>query len=263
MGSTTTAVPTRSRRSWLDRALSVLDRLTETATPLSAYALAKETNAPLSTIYGVIEDLVAADLLARNPDGTVWLGSRLYRYGLAYAHSVDLLSVATQEMIALCRDVGESVQVCGRDGDNMVVLAMAEGPGHFRISSRVGTRVSLNWTASGRLLLGHASHAKLKTTFAQLAKPSPSGLAETDPGRLATAAREALARGYAIQAAESDQLFACVAAPIRTSTGDCQATLSIVLPSQKLEIKGARERYVQAVRHAAQRVEAALGYNCS
>src|ERR1035437_2916210 len=122
MGSTGIAPASRNRRSWLDRALSVLDHLTEAAKPLSAYALAKKTNAPLSSIYGVVEDLVAADMLTRNPDGTIWLGPRVYRYGLAYAQSVDLLTVATQEMQTLCREIEESIQVCGRDGDNMVVL---------------------------------------------------------------------------------------------------------------------------------------------
>ena len=85
----------------------------------------------------------------------VWLGARLYHYGLAYARSLDFLSVATQEMHDLGRESGETVQVCGRDGDHMLVLAMADGPGHFQVTSRVGTRVPLNWTASGRLLVGH------------------------------------------------------------------------------------------------------------
>ena len=50
----------------------------------------------------------------------------------------------------------EGVTLCAKNQpDSLVVLAMAEPPGHFRVSSKVGTRVPLNWTASGRLLVGH------------------------------------------------------------------------------------------------------------
>ena len=33
----------------------------------------------------------------------IWLGARLYHYGLAYARSLDFMSVATHEMHDLCR----------------------------------------------------------------------------------------------------------------------------------------------------------------
>ena len=102
----------------------------------------------------IIDDLVEKNMLARNADGNIWLGARLYHYGLAYARSLDFMGVATHEMHDLCRHAGETVQLCGRDGDHMLVLAMADGPSHFQVASRVGTRVPLNWTASGRLLVG-------------------------------------------------------------------------------------------------------------
>jgi DNA-binding IclR family transcriptional regulator len=248
----------RTRTSWLDRALPILDHLLETGAPLSTYAIAKGIGAPLSTIYGVIDAMVEADMLVKRADGSIWLGPRLYRYGLAYARSLDTLGAATQEMEALCRRTGETVQICGRDGDEMVVLAMADGPGHFRVSSRVGTRVPLNWTASGRLLLGHLPEHELEAAFRRAARPSITGLAETDPARLAAAAREAHARRLAVQISESDYLVACVAAPVCNERGECVVTISIVLPGQKLET--APDRYAASVQESSRRIEAALGW---
>ena len=42
--------------------------------------------------------MVEKNLLARTPDGAIWLGSRLYGYGLTYASSLDYLAVAHEEM---------------------------------------------------------------------------------------------------------------------------------------------------------------------
>ena len=144
----------RGRTSGIDRALQILDHLQATGRPATAYEIARSVGAPISTVYVLIDEMIGKRLLGRTGN-LVWLGPRLFHYGLAYARALDLLGVATEVMEALARAVGETVQICGRDDGRMMVLALAEGPGHFRVTSRVGTRVPLNWTASGRLLAGH------------------------------------------------------------------------------------------------------------
>ena len=248
----------RSRVSGIDRALQVLDYLYETGSPAGVYAIAKAIGAPLSTVYVIIDDLVEKNLLSRNSDSTVWLGARLYHYGLAYARSLDFLNVANHEMHNLSRVSGETVQVCGRDGDHMMVLAMADGPGHFQVTSRVGTRVPLNWTASGRLLVGHLPENERLDLFEHCAKSSPTGRAVIDPAILSESARQALQERISIQAGESDYAVACVASPICDDKGICVATISIVLPEQK--ITDNPERYTAEVQASAERIETVMGW---
>jgi DNA-binding IclR family transcriptional regulator len=161
-------------------------------------------------------------------------------------------------MQELCRVSGETSQVCGRDGDHMVVLAMAEGPGHFRVSSRVGTRVPLNWTASGRLLVGHLPESERVGLFRRAARVSPTGRAETDPVTLARNAEIALAHRLSVQLSESDFAVACIASPIRNPEGDCVATISLVVPEQKAVQQA--DRFNEMVRAASEKIEAMLGW---
>lgn len=250
--------PRRKRVSGMDRALQILDHLYQTEKPWTAYAIAKAIGAPISTTYAIIDDLIERGLLTQRGENTVWLGPRLYHYGLAYAHSLDFLSAATHEMHELCREVDETVQVCGRDGDHMVVLAMADGPGHFRVTSEVGTRVPLNWTASGRLLVGHLPDDERLALFQKSAKTSPTKRAETDPAVLARLSHEALEDRLSIQISETDFLVSCVASPIRSRSGECVATLSIVLPEHK--VLENRDVYADAVREGSIKIERALGW---
>jgi len=250
-------LPRRARVSGIDRILQIFDHLQATGRPATAYELAKATGAPVSTLYVLVDDLVEKHLLDRTAAGAVWLGPRLYHYGLAYARSLDLMTVATHEMQALCSEVGETVQICGRDGDEMVVLAMAEGTGHFQITSRVGTRVPLNWTASGRLLVGHLPVEERRTIFRRSATASPTGRAETDAEALTMAAEQSLASRLSIQAGESDYSVACIAAPIRDAAGACLATISIVVPDHK--IAQTAPNLVASVQATAARIEHRLG----
>lgn len=248
----------RSRVSGVDRAFQVMDYLMKSDRPATAYDIAKGIGAPPSTLYEVVDALVGKDVLTRSADGLVWLGPRLYHYGLAYGRKLDLMTVAAREMEALSRLVGETVQICGRDDDMMVVLAMAEAQGHFHVSSRVGTRVPLNWTASGRLLTGHLPRAERLALYRRAARPSPTGRAETSPEKLCDAAEQALADRISIQMSESDFAVSCIAAPICDPEGHCVATVSIVLPEPRANER--RLTFIAAVQEAALRVERALGW---
>lgn len=247
----------RRRTSGIDRVLQILDHLQATGLAATAYEIARSVGAPLSTVYVLIDELVAKRLLDRVAGNRVWFGPRLFHYGLAYSRALDLLRVATGAMQALAHDLGETVQICSRDDGSMVVLAMAEGPGHFNVTSRVGTRVPLNWTASGRMLVGHLPRADRVALFRRCAEVSPTGRAETDPAVLADAAADALARRLCVQIGESDFSVACVAAPIRDAAGACLATISVVLPEEK--VRRGRTRYAKAVQDAALDIEHRLG----
>ncbi|MDX8497150.1 IclR family transcriptional regulator [Mesorhizobium sp. VK4C] len=250
--------PRRSRTSGIDRVLQILDCLQRRGRPATAYEIARDIGAPLSTVYVIVDDMVEKELLDRKDGGLLWLGPRLYQYGLTYARTLDLLNVATQEMHALAQSSKETIQICGRDGDYMVVLAMEEGKDHFQVTSRVGTRTPLNWTASGRLLVGHLPEAERLAIFARSATASPTGRAETDEHVLARASEAALADGLAIQAGESDFSVACIASPIRDNLGACRATISIVVPDLKLRQKD--PDLTSLVRQSAKRIEERLGW---
>lgn len=249
---------TRSRTSGIDRSLQVMDLLTERQVPMSAYELAKAAGAPASTIYRLIDELVERSMLSRVDEGRIWLGPRLMRYGLAYRGRIDMFAEAEREMHALSRRTGEMIQICTRDEGMMVVMGMAEGEGHFRVTSDVGTRVPLNWTASGRLLLGHLSESERLEAFRSSARPSRTGLAETDPETLSRQSREDYLNGLAIQIDSSEESVACIAAPVRDETGACMMTLSVVMPKHRVSDKF--DWLAEQVRSATAAVERAIGH---
>ena len=248
----------RTRVGALDRVLQVLDQLRDRGEPMTAYEIATTSNAPLSTIYGIVEDMVAKRLLDRRDHGAVWLGPRLFEYGLLYANSLDHMSVAAEEMQRLCAEVGETVQICGLDQGMMIVLQMLEGNGHFRVTSRIGSRVPVNWTASGRLLAGHLGTEERVRFFQQFSQPSPTGRAETSPARLAELSGRAFAERLSVQIGESDLSVACIASPVIDLSKKCVFTMSIVLPETK--VKERPDFYAKAVMASAKRIEYRLGW---
>jgi DNA-binding IclR family transcriptional regulator len=249
---------TRSRMSGLLRATQVLDHLVVEGRPVSAYDLAKAIRAPVSTIYGVVDALVQAGLLERDASGAVWFGSRMFHYGLAYGRNVDLLREARIEMRRLAEELGETVQICGRHEGFVVILDMAEASRNLRVSNRIGARVPINWSVSGRFFLTHLPHAARLQVFRESAAPSATGEAPVDPEQFALLVEEARRAGYASQHSGTDAGIACIAAPVNNAAGQCEMTLSIVMPETR--IGEALATYADAVREAAARVETRVGW---
>lgn len=248
---------TRKRVGAIDRSLQILDILTERHQPMTAYDLAHSTGAPVSTIYKLVDELLERGMLSRNVQNTIWLGPRLMRYGLTYRARMDVFAAARQEMNKLAEKLNETIQICARDEGMMTVIGMARGEGHFNVASEVGTRVPLNWTASGRLLIGHLDMAERLQVFTATARPSETGRAEMDPVVLARQSGDEFAARLAVQMSASEFSVACIASPICDETGACLATISIVLPERRA--RTALTEMTQEVQRSATNIEAALG----
>ncbi|TYB84307.1 IclR family transcriptional regulator [Oceaniovalibus sp. ACAM 378] len=247
----------RRRVGAIDRTLQILDILTERQASMSTYELVRATGSPASTIYKITEELVERGMLTRMDANEVWLGPRLMRYGLTYRSKMDFFAAAKREMERLAERIDETIQVCARDEDMMTVIAMARGHGHFNVASDVGTRVPLNWTASGRLLVGHLSEAERLHIFRDCARPSGTGLAEIQPEKLAEISGREFRDRLSVQLSASEYSVACIAAPICDETGACVATISIVLPEAR-----ARANYAQLaeeVQNSASTIEVEIG----
>ena len=250
--------PRKPRTNGIERASRILECLVELGESATAYQIAKCIGAPLSTTYETIALMESIGMLQRSGgEGQYFLGARLLFYGLAYSSHLAEDEVYRREAEALSRATGENVQICIRDGDFMVVSFMAEGSDHFHISSRPGSRTPLNWSASGRLLIGHLP-AEERMEILRRSKPSPTGRAPTDPEELEAACVKAWEQGYSIQIAESDFAVACIAAPVNNPQGECVATVSLVVPESRAKKK--EDELSRLVMESADTIEQQLGW---
>ena len=247
---------TRNRISGIERSLQIFDVLTEFGRPASAYDIAKTINAPISTIYSIVEDLTSRKMLTRDNNNMVWLGERLLRYGLAYEAQMDVLLEARKEMDHLAAHLKETIQICTRDEGKMVVTAMATGNEHFHVASHIGSRTPINWTASGRLLVGYMDEIECLEMFKKHSETSPNNDAIIDPVLLSKTAKKEFTTGLAIQVSLSEFSVSCIAAPIKGRDGSCIATISVVLPEQKASSN--LDYYTTEVQKSANIIELAI-----
>lgn len=245
-----TEAASSERQSGVDRVVHIFEELLRSHAPVRVGDLARRLAAPRSTIYNLVNRLVAAELLeVTDEDGAVFFGRTMQLYGAAYAETNPLQRRARALLETLAAEADATAQLCALRGDKYVVLDSRSGPSLFRIAADVGVPVPLPWTASGRLLLAHLSREEVLALVPASDYRLPDGRLVLPEDFLADIDR-ARRDGHCVTAGLSDRFTRCLAAPIRDRHGVATATLCFVIPRDRPE--GQRRELLDRLLQAAQ-----------
>jgi len=140
----------------LDKALDVLEHLSEQAVPLTQAQLARALSRHPSEIFRVLARLERRRYLRRDPaTGGYSLTLKLFELSRMHTPYEELLKVAQPLMRGLVQTLRESCHLSVLHHDRVLVLAQEESPRPFRLSVEVGSIHSPLHTTSGRVLLAY------------------------------------------------------------------------------------------------------------
>jgi DNA-binding IclR family transcriptional regulator len=229
-GGTSDERASNSREKGLNRVLHMLEFLHATQRAIGIGELAKGLNAPRSTTYTLVRELVDAGLLEMEGDGNrVYFGKKLYLYGMAYMRGNDLLRRGRQEVDALSRETGETSELCMLQSGRYTIVHSSPGTRPFRISSATGLQIPLPWTASGRLLLAGLDRGRIEAMVSQEDLVLPDGR-RLELGDFIDDIARARIAGYCVTSGLVDAYTKCLAAPVFSAPGKVEATMCLVVP---------------------------------
>ncbi len=236
------------------RVLRIFDFLLEAGEPVSMAVLIDALNIPKSTAYELVRTLTAANYMETSGiDGGLFLGRKLFQLGMAYRNQVNLLKDGSQIVRALRDQTGETVQFSVLVEGYMQVLMKEEGIRPIRIVSHIGSRIPVNWAASGRLLVSDFDNEALVKLLKATMTQSPSGKACMDVDLIIEQIRAFRQQGFGVELSEANDHAGCVSAPVIDEHGKCVATISVAVPEQRLAPPN-REVLITAVTEAAVRL---------
>lgn len=229
--------PAGSREKGLNRVLNILEFLHANQRAIGIGELAKGLNAPRSTTYTLVRELVEAGLLELAGDGNrVYFGKKLYLYGMAYMRGNDLLRRGRQEVDALSRETSETSELCMLQSGRYTIIHSSPGTRPFRISSATGLQIPLPWTASGRLLLAGLDRSRIEAMVTEDDLVLPDGRKIELDDFIDDIAR-ARVTGYCVTSGLVDAYTKCLAAPVFSAPGKVEATMCLVVPIDTSEAR--------------------------
>lgn len=198
-------------RTVLGRAALILAAFDDGSPLLGVSELARRTGLPKSTVHRLASELQNIRLLAR--DGSAYrLGEWLFELGRLVPTRRTLSETAQPIMEDLREATHKRVHLAVLDGTDVVYINILGGAS-MGLQSRIGGRLPAHATGVGKVMLAYSSRAvvraQIETGLPQLTSRTVSTGAD-----LTLELRKIRSIGMALEAGESHEGFACVAAPV-------------------------------------------------
>jgi DNA-binding IclR family transcriptional regulator len=237
---------------------SLLDAVARYPGPVSLKILAAETGLHSSTAFRILNAMVDNGFIDRDAAGKYQLGRKLVRLASRVHGKMDLRQIAQPVMARLRDELGETINLTLREGDEVVYIEKATPNRMMHVQQLVGSRAPLHVTAVGKLMLatggdeeceGYAKRTNLPAYTRNTINNLPTLLQET--AKLRTQA-------YAFDNEEAEIGVGCIGSLIYDATGNVVAGLSISAP-----IERRKAEWVTNLLEAARQISEELGHRAS
>jgi DNA-binding IclR family transcriptional regulator len=232
-------------KSVLARGLLLLDVFGQTETELSLAELATRSGLPKPTVHRLVAELVNWGGLERSRGG-YRLSTKLFDLGQRVPRRRDLREAALPYLEDLYEATHENIHLAIADDLDTLFLEKVTGHRSTPIISRVGGRLPLHCTATGKVFMAYGlPDCFRRVAAAGLARLTPRTIAL--PGLLRQDLARVLERGYGVNHEEAEVGVVSVAAPVFDHRRRTIASVSITGNAHRLDV----DRLAPAVRTAA------------
>ncbi|WP_158889884.1 IclR family transcriptional regulator [Amycolatopsis anabasis] len=233
-------------KSVLARGLSLLEAFFSGESELSLGEIADRSGLPKPTTHRLLTELVTWGALERSGRGTYRLGAKLFLLGQLVPRHRMLRQAALPYLEELYRTSQENVHLAVPDDLHTLFLEKLSGRESMAIRSRVGGRMPVHCTATGKVFLAWGGRDRFQRAVAAgLPRLTPRTIVL--PGLLHRDLARTLDRGVGINLEESEPGVVAVAAPVLGPRGQVVAALSITGHAHRLDV----DRCAPTVRAAA------------
>jgi IclR family transcriptional regulator, acetate operon repressor len=213
--------------------------------------------ASLSKIMATIE---REGFARRDAAGRFHLSWRLLALAFGHAQRVGISGVCTPVLQALADETDELVQLAVIEGEHVLFVAKAEGPGQrLRLVPLVGVVAPTHATASGKAWLASLPEAHALRVVRDQGLARVTSRTITSRARLVSELRGIRRNGYAITDGELAEEGRAIAAPIAHG-GRVVGAIAVSGPSFRLTLPRL-QRLAPRVQHAARELEALWPYD--
>jgi IclR family acetate operon transcriptional repressor len=251
-----TGQPAVRRVAAVERALAVLDALSDGSPELGTNEIARRTGINASTVSRLLATLANARMVEHvSATGRYRLGPRLLQLGSVVLSRLDLREVARPQLQALVHATGETATLSAPGEHDAITVDFVQGAASVQSVARLGRPSIGHATAAGKVLLAFGD-AELAP--GRLSAHTPRTI--TDRTRFKTELASTSRQGYAEAVGEREPDLNAIAAPVFDAEGKLAGIVGVQGPASRFDPDAMRAA-VGPLLAAAHAVSAGLGWS--
>ncbi len=248
----------------IDRAVQILEILSNSPNGVSLAELSQKTKIPKSTLFRILFTMQRYSIVNEDRERKVFtLGMKLIYWGNAAHEKIDLKSIAHPHLVSLSYETKESFYLAVLDDDTkeVIIIDRVDTPEVWGIVARLGTRSPFHCTATGQVMTADMREEDLDKLISEkgLKKFTPKTI--TSKTALKRKLKKVREQGVAVCDREYKNDLIAIAVPIYDHTGKVVASLMTAIPKNKTNnTDKVVEELVKALRREGLNISRKLGY---
>jgi IclR family acetate operon transcriptional repressor len=235
----------------VERALAVLDALSDGNPELGTNEIARRTGINASTVSRLLATLAGAGFVEHiSETGRYRLGMRLLQLGNVVLARLDLREVARPHLHALVTETGETATLSAPGEHDAVTVDFVQSRASVQSVATVGRPSIGHATATGKVLLAFSGAEPAGGPLKAYTKRTI-----TDRRKLAAELDRVRRLGFAEAVGEREEHMNAIAAPVFGARGELAAILGVQGPALRFN----RDAMRASVRPLLERTEAVSG----
>lgn len=211
--------------------VAILQLIADADTPPNIAKLSAASGYPRPTVHRIVAALQAEGMIVPTAAGTTFaLGPRLMHLASRSWERSDLRIAAGDALAALRDATLETVHLAVPSEGGMVYIEKLESPHTVRMSSRIGTRVTLTSSSVGKAYLATLALPEREAVLQRAPRIRLTPHTLTDLDAIREDIRRTAEQGYAHEREENEASITCFGAAIRGADGRALACISISIP---------------------------------
>lgn len=216
--------------------MKVLQAIADSSEPADMAQLSASLPYPRATLYRIVSALVSEELVEEDKaTGTFRLGIRLVNLAAKAWDENDLRLIAREHIVALRDATGETIHLAVPSGTEMVYIDKLESPRNVRMTSRIGTRVSLHSTSVGKAYLAALDLAACENIIASMSFQPRTEHTIVDRAVFEAELQKTRARGFSADYEENELEIGCFGAAILGRNGSPIGAISMSMPKYRFD----------------------------
>lgn len=248
----------------LERALNILNKLSEYPDGIQIARLSEQVGLTKSTTHRLLATLVNMHYVVKDEETDKYkLGLQVLFLSRNLLNNSNIVTTAKPFLENLSKEVNETVHLCIEDHGEIVYIDKIESNQSIQMYSRIGSRAPMHSTGVGKILLSDKNQKDFEKLLSKMEFVRKTPTTITSKEEFIKEIEKVKVQGYALDNVENEEVIRCIASPIFDHKGKIIASFSISGPSNRVTMEYIESTLIEKVKQYSKEISRNLGYTGS
>jgi DNA-binding IclR family transcriptional regulator len=246
----------------LERALTLLNKLSEYPDGIQISRLAEQVGLTKSTVHRLLATLTNMNYTIKDEETDKYkIGLQVLFLSRNLINNINVVTIAKPFLEKLCQEVNETIHLCIEDRGEVIYIDKIESNQTIRMYSRIGSRAPIYCTAVGKVLLSGMDKDKKNETISKMKFIPKTPTTITSKEEFLEEIEKVDSQGYALDNSENEASLMCIAFPIFDHNGKIIASFSVSGPNNRVTPELIETTLIGKMKQCSIEISRNLGYS--